>query len=47
MKQGFLEYLSSRETQQQMYSGKAAAENLAETTVHFAESVMEPNYVLK
>lgn len=47
MEQGFLEYLSSRETLQQIYSGKAAAENLAETTVYFAESGMEPNRVFK
>lgn len=38
MRPGFLGYLSSREVQQQMHSGKAAAGNLAGTTVYFTEN---------
>lgn len=38
MRPGFLGYFSSREALQQMHSGKAAAGNLAGTTVYFAEN---------
>lgn len=47
MKQGFLGYLSSRETLQQMHSGKAAVGNLEEMTCTLLRTGTEPNRVLE